>query len=154
MALRIFISYSGRNDQVNALRLQTLATTRPGLRVYVPSAETRSARGTGSEHDFGELRQSDVILALVSGPVPPRMQVELQMAVQLNKPIIPIVLAGIALTALQPNQPVFQLDPWNPAGTEESIMRYLETLKLSKDNTAALGALALILVGLLILAKK
>jgi hypothetical protein len=154
MPLRVYVSYSGRNDQVNALRLQTLGTTRPGVHVYVPPADTRSTRGNGHEHDFVELRQSDIILALLSGPVPPRMQRELEIAVQLHKPIVPIALPGIALTGFQPNQKVFQLDHRNPAGTEDSIMRYLETLKLSKDNKAALGALALILLGLLILAKK
>jgi hypothetical protein len=154
MALRVFVSYSGRNDQVNALRLQTLATTRAGLYVYVPPAETRSTKGSGHEHEFAELRQADVILALISGAIPPRMQREIQIAGQLNKPIIPIVLAGIAVTGFLPNQQVFQLDPWNPAAAEEGILRYLETLKLSKDNTAALGAMALILLGLLILAKK
>jgi hypothetical protein len=91
------------------------------------------------------------MLLLVSGPVPPRMEREIELARQLKKPIVPIVLPGITLTGLQP---VFQLDPWNPAGTEESVMRHLETLKLSKDNTAAISALALILLGLLILGKK
>jgi hypothetical protein len=82
------------------------------------------------------------------------MQRELQISAQMKKPIVPIVLAGATLTGLQPSQQVFELDPGNPAGTEDSIMRHLETLKLSKGNTASLGALALILVGLLILAKK
>lgn len=154
MPLRVFVSYSARNDQVNALRLQTLATTRPGLLVHVPSAETRSARGSGDEDDFAEIKQSDVVLALVSGPVPPRMQRELQIADQLKKPVVAIVIAGIAQTALKPNRRVFLLDPRNPVGTEDSVMRHLETLKLSKNNTAALGALALIFLGLLILAKK
>ena|SRR5258708_3326299 len=151
MALRVFVSYSGRNDQVNALRLQTLATTRPGLHVYVPPADSRSTKGLGHENEFAQLKQSDVMLLLVSGPVPPRMEREIQLAQQLKKPIVPIVLAGMTLTGLQP---VFRLDPWNPAPTEESVIRHLDTLKLSKDNTAALSALALILLGLLILGKK
>ena len=79
---------------------------------------------------------------------------ELQLATQLKKPVVPIVLAGTSQTALQPDQQVFLLDPRNPVGTDDNVMRHLATLNLGKENTAALGALALILIGLLILAKK
>jgi hypothetical protein len=111
-------------------------------------------KGNGHEHEFAELRKSDVILALVTGPVPPQMRRELNFAARAKKPLVPIVLAGATPTGLQPTQQIFQLDPTNPAGMEDSMMRYLETLKLGKDNTAALRALALILLGLLILAEK
>src|SRR5260370_12371136 len=76
MGLRVFVSYSGHEDQVAALRLQTLASTRPELQVYVPPVSTRSRRGVPTLADLKALNESKFVLAIISGTVPPAMQEE------------------------------------------------------------------------------
>ena len=75
MALRVFVSYSHREDQVLALRLQTLASTRSGLQVYVPPASTRGRVPSQSGSDLQELHQANLVLAIMSRAVPPTIVV-------------------------------------------------------------------------------
>jgi len=154
MVLRVFVSYSQREDQVLALRLQTLASTRSGLQVYVPPAATRG-RGLGqSGPEVQELRDANLVLAVISRTVSSTMQKELGLAQQLGKAIVPIVLGDTKVTGLKPGQPVFHVDPQNPGQSELAIVEYLGKAHLSKSNVESAVALVLLAVGLLILGKK
>jgi len=154
MALRIFVSYSQREDQVLALRLQTLASTRPGLLVHVPPALTRGRAPSQSNGDLHELHQANLVLAVISRAVSPTMQKELQVAQQLGKPIVPIVLSKAEISGLHPGQPVFHVNPQAPWESEHQIVEYLGQAHLGKANVESVVGLILLAVGLLILAKK
>jgi hypothetical protein len=108
MGLRVFVSYSGHEDQVAALRLQTLAGTRPELQVYVPPVSTRNRRGAPTGADLKALNESRFVLAV---------------AQRAGKTIVPIVVRGRGNVAgIQAGQPVFYLDPYNPVETEKQII--------------------------------
>jgi hypothetical protein len=92
MALKVFVSYSQREDQVLALRLQTLASTRPGLCVYVPPASTRGRASFPAGADLQELQKASLMLAIISRVVSPTMKKELELARKLGKTVVPIVL--------------------------------------------------------------
>jgi hypothetical protein len=152
--LRVFVSYSQREDQVLALRLQTLASTRAGLQVYVPPASTRGRGLTHSAAEIQELRDANLVLAIVGGTVSSTMQKELGLAQQLGKAIVPIALGDAKVTGLKAGQPVFHVDPQNPGESEHAIVEYLGKAHLSKSNVESAFALVLVAVGLLILGKK
>jgi hypothetical protein len=125
MALRVFVSYATREDQILALRLQTLASTRPGLQVYVPPASTRSG-SPSAKIDSAGLKLCDLVLALITRPMPLMMQREMSFAAELPRPAIPIILKGLAVNGLlQAGQPVFTLDPFDPVPAEHRIIEYL-----------------------------
>jgi hypothetical protein len=153
MALRVFVSYATREDQILALRLQTLASTRPGLQVYVPPASTRST-SPSAKLDSAGLKLSNLVLALITRPMPVMMQREMSFAAELQKPAIPIVLKGLAVNGFLAGQAVFTLDPFDPVPAEHQIIEYLLSLNLAKSKHHAGVALVLLAVGLLALAKK
>jgi hypothetical protein len=154
MALRVFVSYSQREDQLLALRLQTLASTRPGLHVYVPPASTRGRGLSQSGSDLQELHEANLVLAIISRAVSSTMQKELEFAQELGKPIVPIVLGNVEVNGLPPGQPVFYVDPLTPWQSEHQIVEYLGRAHLGKANVEGAVGLILLAVGLLILAKK
>ncbi len=154
MAFRFFASYSQRDNQVLALRLQTLASTRTGLQVYVPPASTRGRGLAQSGREIEGLREANLVLAIISRDVSSTMQKELGLAQQLGKPIVPIVLGDAEVTGLKPGQPVFHVDPRNPAESGQAIVEYRGGAHLSKSNVESAVALVLLAMGLLILATK
>lgn len=153
MPLRVFGSYATREDQILALRLQTLASTRPGLQVYVPPASTRSA-SPSTKLDTPGLKVCDLVLALVTRPMPPMMQREMSCAAELGKPAIPIVLKGPPVNGHLAGHPVFALDPFDPVPAEQQIIEYLLSLHLAKSKHHAAVALVALAIGLLALAQK
>jgi hypothetical protein len=153
MALRVYISYSNREDQVLALRLQTLASTRPGLNVYVPPASTRT-HGL-AESDVNELAQANLLILVISGQIPPIQAEETQAAAARSIPFLPIVLQGApAVMELPQHQRVFYVDPRNPYQAEREIENYLSQTEVGRQNTEAIGALILLALGLMILAER
>jgi hypothetical protein len=156
MSFQVFVAYSHREDQVLALRLQTLASTRPGLTVFVPPASTRSRAANVSDagSDWGHLKNADLLLALIRGTVPPRMEQELQYASGLGKPVIPITVGDTAQQHSIQGYSWFHLDPTDPTSTEQRIMAYLDSLKVGKDSREAVGALILLTLGLMVLGSK
>src|SRR5437763_14769932 len=152
MALSVFVSYSSPEDQTAALRLQTLASTRPELRVYVPPVSTRSRRGAPTGTDLHALNDSKYVLAIISGALPPAMRQELAVAQRLGKIIVPIVVRGRAtVNGIEPGQEVFYLDPFNPLETETRIINYVSSAVPGKSNQKTMTALVLLLLGMLIL---
>jgi len=155
MAFQVFVSYSSRNDQVTALRLQTLAAAH-GLQVYVPPASTRSGgfRTTGDGMERA-VQQSDVLLAVITGALTPAVQGELETAARLNKPVLPIVTVRAVLQSpfLRQFQQAVYLDPSNPGEAEAHLVQALNQMKIQKQNKQVLIALTALVIGLLLLSK-
>jgi hypothetical protein len=131
-----------------------LASTRPGLQVYVPPATTRGRGPSQSSSHSQELHQANLVLATISRAVPLIMRQELDLAYRFGKPVIPIVLGHVELSSLPPGQPVFHIDFQNPSQSEHAIVEYLSKARLGKTNVESAVGLILLAVGLLILAKK
>ncbi len=92
--LAIVISYSGHDDRVAALRLQTLASTSPELQVHVSPVSTRSRRGVPTGSDPRALEEARFVLANISDAVPPAIQQEPAVAQRLGETIVPTVVRG------------------------------------------------------------
>jgi len=120
----------------------------------VPPASTRGRGLAQSGREIEEMREANLVLAIISRDVSATMQKELEFAQQLGKPIVPIVLGDAEVTGLKPGQPVFHIDPGNPGESEQAIVDYLGEAHLSKSNVESAVALVLLAVGLLMLAKK
>ena len=58
------------------------------------------------------------------------------------------------VAGIQPDQPVFYLDPYNPVETEKEIITYMSSAMPGKSNRQAASGLVLLLLGMLILAKE
>jgi hypothetical protein len=134
MALRVFVSYSHRDDQVLALRLQTLASTRPSLQVYVPPASTRGRVPSQPGSDSQELHQANLVLAIISRAVPLTMRQELDFAYQLGTTGCPDCFRPCRGQRPPAGQPVFHIDPQNPSQSEHAIVEYLSKARLGKTN--------------------
>lgn len=65
MSLRVFISYGAHDDQVIALRLQTLASVY-GFQAFVPPATTRVGSGRLAPSVEQEISRADVVFAVVN----------------------------------------------------------------------------------------
>jgi hypothetical protein len=122
--MKTFISYSTALDQIIALRLQTMAAVY-GMTIYVPPASTRQAGGTGllipevQEH----LRQSDVVLAVITHRPTPSAVSEMNSAVTLRKLLIPIVGPGVPPEYHSNFEPYFSIDPHDPSQASRSLRR-------------------------------
>src|SRR5437016_14154898 len=100
MSLRVFISYSGTDDQVIAFRLQTL-TSVYGFQAFVPPATTRIGSGRLSASVQQELNAADVVLAVVNSAPSVATVAELNHALSQRKLVIPIVGQWVDKTFLQ-----------------------------------------------------
>lgn len=152
MAFRVFLSYSlDPSDLALAWRLQTLATAN-GIEMYVPSyGGAASTPETVTVH--GAIDRADCVLAIITAAASPNVQEELRYAFEKRKLIIPIVrfdLTGTPLLAQFPR--VFTFSPWdNPGHVETQIVEFLKEQQVSKEKQQAIGALAALGLGLLLL---
>lgn len=156
MALKVFISYSGNADeQAVVWRLQTLAASQ-GIQAYV---SRRGFRRLGSRTSWSlasevqkEIRESDLVLAIITTGTDRFVEAELSYALELNKVIIPIVYEGIQLPPVFRKFQVFRFSPVTPPGTLESqIIDHLREQKLGKERLQAAGAIITVGLGLLLL---
>jgi hypothetical protein len=151
MALQVFISYSAYDDQLIALRLQTLAAVY-GAQTYVPPATTRSGAGNLGPGTKRELEKSDLVLAVVNHQPSPAAAAELNHAIQIQKLVIPIVGQWVDRSFLQSfPHGAFVLDPSNPAGVEKEIMEFIHQSQASKETKQLIMGVAAVAVGLLVL---
>jgi hypothetical protein len=151
MAFRVFLSYSLDDAEMTlAWRLQTLAAAH-GIEMYVPQHGTPSPSGAVSVQNA--IDKADCVLAILTATAGPSVQSELKYALEKRKLIIPIVrydLVGHPLLAQFPR--VFIFTPWdNPGTVETEIVEYLKQQQLTKEGQQALGALAALGLGLLLL---
>lgn len=147
--MKTFISYSTAQDQIIALRLQTLAAVY-GMTVYVPAATTRQVwPGFLVPEVQEQLRQSDVVLAVITQNPAPSAVSEMNTAVTLKKLLIPIVSAGVPRQHYASFQPFFVVNPTDPSQTEREIVQFLggrQQAEALKTGLLALATLALALL--------
>ncbi len=123
--MKTFISYSTAQDQIIALRLQTLAAV-SGMTVYVPPATTRQVwTGVLVPEVQEQLRQSDVVLAVITQNPTPSAVTEMNTAVTWGKLLIPIVGPRVPLQYYAAFQPHFVVNPIDPSETERQIVQFL-----------------------------
>ena len=151
MALKVFLCYSlDPAEQALAWRLQTLAAAH-GVEMYVPAHELPA--GTSAAAIQKAMASSDCVLAIITAKADANVQNELRYALAKKKTVIPIVrsdLAGHPLLAQFPR--VFVFSPWdNPGKVEGEIVEFLKQQEISKEKQQAIGALAALGIGLLLL---
>lgn len=151
---RVFLSYNTTPDEMVVVwRLQTLAAA-SGLRLDVPNPTQRA--------DFVTVTQmidaADAVIVFLTSRATPQVKKELTYALDLNKPVIPIVEKGTSTrlieTLLQRSgTKVFYLDPASPWKMENELKNFLQKEQFDKDTRNAIFALAGTFVGLLLLQK-
>ncbi len=151
MAFRVYLSHSlDPAESALAWRLQTLATAH-GIEMYVPNYGLAQVPGTISTHTA--IDRADCVLAIITTTASPNVQNELSYALEKHKVVIPIVrfdLQGHPLLAQFPQ--VFTFSPSeNPGSVETQIVEFLKKQRLAKDKQQAIGALAAVGLGLLVL---
>jgi len=148
--MKVFISYSTYLDQIIALRLQTLASVY-GMTIYVPPATTRQeTSGLLIPEVQNQLRESEVLLAVITHvPVPSAVN-EMNFAVASQKLLIPIVSQGVPPEYYVHFHPHFLVDPQDPSRAEHEIVRFLAGKQQAETTKNALLALATLTVGLLL----
>jgi hypothetical protein len=148
--MKVFISYSTYLDQIIALRLQTLASVY-GMTIYVPPATTRQeTSGLLIPEVQNQLRESEVLLAVITHvPVPSAIN-EMNSAVASQKLLIPIVSQGVPSQYYANFRPHFIVDPQDPSKTEQEIVRFLAEKHQVETTKKGLLALATLAVALLL----
>lgn len=153
MAFKVFLTYSlDPSDQALAWRLQTLAASH-GIEMYVPRRERGVATLPGTTSIQSAIDRSDCVLAIITSKVDASVQAELKYASQKNRLVIPIVQSNFASHPLLAKFPrVFTFSPRdNPGKLETEIFEFLKAQRLDKEKRQALGALAAVGLGLLLL---
>jgi len=153
MAFKVFISYSGNDDEQSVVwRLQTLAAAQ-GIQAYVP-------KRTGGSQASRPLRliervaidDADIVVAIITSRIDRAVENELAYALGLKKVIVPIVYQDVELPPLFQNFRVFRFSPFTPPGIlETQIVEYLKEQKLGKERLQAAGAIIAVGLGLLLL---
>lgn len=155
MAFKVFLSYSlDPAEQALAWRLQTLAAAH-GIEMYVPAHGSTYPVQAGSSPAAIQkaIDSSDCVLAIITAKADTNIQKELRYALAKKKLIIPIVRSDLAAQPLVAQfHPVFMFSPWeNPGKVEGEIVEFLKQQKISKEKQRAIGALAALGIGLLLL---
>jgi hypothetical protein len=151
--MKVFISYGDADDQVTALRLQALGAVN-SLTVYVPPAHTRrGATALLDPESAQKLKDSDVLLGVISAALSEACRQELSAGLGLRKHMI--------VMSYPESAPVLQLhfasnlvtiDPDNPGAAEIGIVQHLKALNAEQAAKTALLALGTLALGLFILA--
>jgi hypothetical protein len=152
--MRTFISYSTAHDQIIALRLQTLAAVY-GMTVYVPPATTRQTwPGVLVPEVQDQLREADVVLAVITQGPTPSAVAEINTASQLGKLVIPIVSYGVPQQHYIHFPAYFIVNPSDPSQTEGEIVKFLAQKQQAQSTRVGLLALATLAVGLLLFGSE
>jgi hypothetical protein len=148
--MKVFISYSTALDQIIALRLQTMAAVY-GITSYVPSALTRQPDVLPLSREVQDnLRRADLVLAVITHAPVPSAELEMNLAMQFRKLLIPIVGPGVPREIYTQFQPVFVVDPASPSNAETQIVHFLTQKQQSEANQTAIMAIATMAVALLL----
>jgi hypothetical protein len=146
--MKTFISYSTADDQIIALRLQTLAAV-SGMTVYVPPATTRQVWGGVLVPEVQkELQESDVVLAVIMENPAQSALTEMNIAVTSGKLLIPIVGGSVPAEYYSQFPQYFVVNQTDPSDTERRIVTFLNGKQKSDAVKAGLllGTLAVALV--------
>jgi hypothetical protein len=112
--MKAFISYSTALDQIIGLRLQTMAAVY-GITSYVPSATTRQFDSPLSADVLTHLRESDVVLAIITHNPTSAAVSEMNWALTERKLLVPIVGPGVSPDYYRKFEPSFLVDPADPS---------------------------------------
>ena len=151
MPFRVYLSHSlDPAEAALAWRLQTLATAH-GIEMFVPNYGVAPVPGAVSVHSA--IERADCVLAIITAAASPKVQDELRYALEKRKLVIPIVRADLNGNPLLTQFPrVFAFSPWdNPGEIETQIVEFLKERQVAKDKQQAIGALAAVGLGLLVL---
>jgi hypothetical protein len=146
--MKIFISYSTALDQILALRLQTMASVY-GVTSYVPPAWTRE-QSTDAPDVLRNLRESDVVLAVITHVPATSAVTEMNFATQWRKLLIPIVTDNVAPENYLQFAPFFLVDRQDPSKTEKAIVQFLAQKQQAEVGKTALLALATLALALIL----
>lgn len=152
MPFRVFLSSSlDPADAALAWRLQTLATAN-GIEMYVPAHGSPGPSSVAASVRKA-IDRADCVLAILTAAASPSVQFELGYALQKGKLVIPIVrqeFAGSEPMARFPR--VFTFSPFDdPGHVETQIVGFLKEQQISREKQQAIGALAALGLGLLLL---
>jgi len=151
MGFRVYLSHSLDPAETSlAWRLQTLATAY-GIEMFVPNYASMAAAGATSVQNA--IDRADCVLAIITTAVSPNVQNELRYALEKRKLVIPIVRSDLRGSPLVGQFPrVFSFAPSDDPGTiETQIVDFLKERQVAKDKQQAIGALAAVGLGLLVL---
>jgi hypothetical protein len=151
----VFLSYGAAEDQYTALRLQALGAVN-GLSVYVPPVHTRKSPGAGLDrHSLLQLREADVVLAVVRFGISDTCVFELNTGLQRGVPTIAMAEQPEAGRLSQtPGLKVVVIDPTSPSEAEVQIVNYLRAVNAEQNTKTALVALGTVALGLLLFAPQ
>jgi hypothetical protein len=150
--MKVFISYGDSSDQVTALRLQALGAVN-GLTVYVPPAYTRQGVPTFLDPEVGQkLNEAEVVLGVVGTGLTEACRQEINAGIALHKNMIVMAYSEFASQLQSYFKNLVVIDPINPGGAEDGILKYLKDLDAQQSAKNALLALGTLALGLLILA--
>jgi hypothetical protein len=153
VAYNVFISYSAFEDQVLALRLQTLAAVY-GFNAYVPPAQTRQSPALLKDDARRAIDDADLFLAVVTQQPSPAAISEVEYARGHGRLIIPIVGPFVDPSFLSAFPQAFYIDPANPAKVETDIVAFLQKSQTDKSNRNLFVGLTALAVGLLLLSDS
>jgi hypothetical protein len=148
MAFRVYLSHSlEQAESPLAWRLQTLATTH-GIEMFVPNY----GLPPGAVSIESAIDRADCVLAIITTAASASVQRELRYAIEKRKLVIPIVRTDLQGPLIAQFPRVFTFSPWdNPGNVETQIVDFLKERQVAKDKQQAIGALASVGLGLLVL---
>lgn len=150
--MKVFLSYAtSPQDAPIAARLRAVAAVYD-IQILLPDRTTRRSL---TKRNLTHLAQSDAIVALITNNATQvdAVNLELQEAVKLNKPIIALVEAENLIQGLAKNQIVI-FDRDNPTSHEHQLMAALKRIssqQKQEEVSSVLGWLAAIALGLVAL---
>lgn len=172
--MNVFLSYAvGQWDAPIAARLRAVAAAYD-ISILLPD-RIQKVTNRLSVDTQRKIKQSDAVIALVTQTAPTwainLVKLELQAAIQFNKPIIPLIEQGIPFLAVHKNlslpniqspqaMPINQIvyfNRSNPSAHESSLMNVLDQIRGQqqwKKDLSALGWIAGIALGLVALSES
>jgi hypothetical protein len=150
MAFKVFLTYgSGPDEQLTAWRLQTLATSQ-GLHVTVP--HRNGGRESTASQVHRAIAQCDCVLAIVTGNIGSAVAEELNYALAIKKPIIPLIWEGVYVPPAMQGLPILRFSPWNTGEIEAKVIDLLQQRKFDKEKQQTIAGLVAIGLGLVLIA--
>jgi hypothetical protein len=150
MAFKVFLTYgAGPGEQVTAWRLQTLATSQ-GLHVTVPHHNGSGESTQAQVHRA--ISQSDCVLAIITNDIGPAVADELNYALAIKKPIIPLVWEGVYIPPALEGLQVLEFNPWNTGVIEQQVIDLPQQRKFDKEKQQTIAGLVAIGLGLVLIA--
>jgi hypothetical protein len=156
--MKVFLSYAvGQSDAPFAARLRAVAAAYD-IVILLPDRTHITNNGLTND-TVKKIRQCDAVIGLLTRTAQVVLlnlvNLELQTAFQLGRPIIPLIEQGIQFQAL-PNMQIVYFNRYDPTAHEASLLHVLEQIRQQqqrKKELTALGWIAGIALGLVALSE-